>query len=175
MKASGLGDETGPRSSRWLSPLDLGVVAVVSSIAGRKMTLIFFSWMDCFEVCSMCDHFEHVSQRHMCCKGKHTRDATLVNSLSAVTSTDCTKNLSRHFASGGGSSFMACKRTGHTSACCRNPAGDGIEGFPVLCTSTSLPGSMRPELGLTQYLRAGYQQGGGDRGVRMRTASVPWF
>lgn len=35
----------------------------------------------------------------------------LVNSLSAVTATDWTKNLSLHLASSGGSCFIACKRT----------------------------------------------------------------
>jgi hypothetical protein len=34
-----------------------------------------------------------------------------VNSLSAVTATDCTKNLSLHLASKGGSCFIAWRRT----------------------------------------------------------------
>jgi hypothetical protein len=41
---------------------------------------------------------------------------TLVNSLSEVTTTDWTRNLSRHFASRGGSSFIACRRTALASA-----------------------------------------------------------
>lgn len=39
-----------------------------------------------------------------------------VNSLSAVTATDWTKNLSLHFASKGGSCFIACRRTAGISA-----------------------------------------------------------
>ncbi len=37
--------------------------------------------------------------------------ATLENSLSGVTATDWTRNLSRHLASSGGSSFIAWSRT----------------------------------------------------------------
>lgn len=41
----------------------------------------------------------------------HTIEATFENSLSAETATDWTRNLSRHLASSGGSSFIAWRRT----------------------------------------------------------------
>ena len=75
-------------------------------------------------------------------------DATLGPSISDGMPTDCTRNLSRHLASGGGSSRMACSRTAMVSAI-RAQAAAGT----VPCTSTWLLGSMRPELGRTQYLR----------------------
>lgn len=40
-----------------------------------------------------------------------TIDVTLENSKSPVIATDCTRNLSLHFASAGGSSFIACSKT----------------------------------------------------------------
>jgi hypothetical protein len=40
-----------------------------------------------------------------------TIEPIFANSLSAVTATDWTRNLSRHLASKGGSCFIACKRT----------------------------------------------------------------
>lgn len=43
--------------------------------------------------------------------GVFTIEPVFVNSLSAVTATDWTKNLSLHFASKGGSCFIACRRT----------------------------------------------------------------
>jgi hypothetical protein len=43
------------------------VEAAVASSAERKRTLIFFSWIDDLEVCSMCDHYSfavsHVPRR----------------------------------------------------------------------------------------------------------------
>lgn len=42
---------------------------------------------------------------------KLTIEAMFVNSLSAVTATDCTRNLSLHLASRGGSCFIAWRRT----------------------------------------------------------------
>lgn len=56
--ASGEGD--GSRDSRWeAAPLVLGVA--IESSAGRKTTLIFFSWMEDLAVCSMWDHCSDVS------------------------------------------------------------------------------------------------------------------
>lgn len=74
--------------------------------------------------------------------------AILVNSLSAVTATDCTKNLSRHFASAGGSTFIACNKT---VARQHKPEYSIVLAHEPV-TSTSLPGSIRPEFGRTQYL-----------------------
>lgn len=45
-----------------------------------------------------------------------TMDWMLVNSLSAVTATDCTRNLSLHLISKGGSCFMAWRRTAGKSS-----------------------------------------------------------
>lgn len=42
---------------------------------------------------------------------KHTIDVTFANSMSLVTATDWTRNLSLHLASAAGSSFIACRRT----------------------------------------------------------------
>lgn len=53
--ASGEGED-GTRDSR-LRPFGCAEVDVESS-AGRKRTLIFFSWIDDFEVCSMCVHYD---------------------------------------------------------------------------------------------------------------------
>jgi hypothetical protein len=92
-----------------------------------------------------------------------TREATFANSLSALTRTDCTRNLSRHLASGAGSSFIACRRT---VVICQRAAGTPwgrAYKRDILCTSTSLPGSMRPLLGLTQYLEHYYQPSEGGR------------
>lgn len=52
-----------------------------------------------------------------------TTDAMLANSLSAVMGADWTRNLSLHFASSGGSDFIACRRTNagvsrHAIPCC---------------------------------------------------------
>lgn len=55
------GEEAWSSDSR-LAPFmlaELSVRAVPS--AGRKRTLIFFSWMDDFDVCSICDHCTRVS------------------------------------------------------------------------------------------------------------------
>jgi hypothetical protein len=44
------------RASRWSAPFALeGVAAALS--AGRKMTLIFFSWIEALLVCSIFDHY----------------------------------------------------------------------------------------------------------------------
>jgi hypothetical protein len=61
--ASGEGDEgRSERSSRMLGALfGLGVAALVPS-AGRKMTLIFFSWIADLFVCSICDHYGFTRQ-----------------------------------------------------------------------------------------------------------------
>jgi len=113
--ASGVGDRWDEAFSWVPTPLILGAgVVVITSSAGRKLTRIFFSWIDDLDVCSMLDQ----------------TDGILLNSLSPGTATDWTRNLSRHFWSNGGSSFIACSKT---------------------CTSTSEPGSIRPEFGLTQY------------------------
>lgn len=95
-----------------------------------------------------------------------TKDPTLVNSLSAVISTDCTRNLSRHLASGGGSSFIAWSRTGRM---CQFAAILHLFARSLACilwTSTSLPGSMRPLFGLTQYLEFPSQLLWGGKGPR---------
>ena len=73
-------------------PLTLLCVGVaVEPSAGKKSTRIFLSWMAHFDVFST---FCQIA-------------VTLDISLSAVIATDCTRNLSRHLASGGGSSFIA--------------------------------------------------------------------
>ena len=52
--ASGEGDDgSSERSSRWLTA---PFVLVLVPSAGRKMTLIFFSWIADLFVCSICDH-----------------------------------------------------------------------------------------------------------------------
>ena len=71
-----------------------------------------------------------------------------VNSLSAVTATDWTKNLSLHFASGGGCSFIACKRTVYS----QHSDIPAYTKWSMPETSTSFPGSILPEFGRTQYL-----------------------
>lgn len=63
---------------------------------------------------------------------------------------------------------------GHTSAGCK-PRGGAYCGDFILCTSTSLPGSMRPELGLTQYLRRYHQSSGGIESSWVHTAWGLWF
>ena len=87
----------------------------------------------------MCDHYKKQSgscARHRdqdSAAGERTRDPTLVNSLSAVTRTDCTRNLSRHFASGGGSSFIAWRRTTCTcQSAAETPRGVRMEGLRTL-------------------------------------------
>lgn len=73
-------------------PLTLLCVGVaIEPSAGKKSTRIFLSWMAHFDV------FSTFCQMAV----------TLDISLSAVIATDCTRNLSRHLASGGGSSFIA--------------------------------------------------------------------
>jgi hypothetical protein len=53
--ASGVAEAT---SDSRLAPLTrAGVVAAAAPSAGRKRTLIFFSWIDDLLVCSMCDHY----------------------------------------------------------------------------------------------------------------------
>lgn len=85
-----------------------------AEVAGRKAHRIFCSWI---AFLSSFSTMPQISVR-------------LVVSLSGVMMVDCTRNLSRHLADDGGSSFMGCKRT---------------------WTSIFSPGSMRPELGRTQY------------------------
>lgn len=80
-----------------------------------------------------------------------TSEPTLLNSLSAETPTVCTRNLSRHFASGAGSSFIAWSRTESYSQSC--PELEIVMVLPW--TSTLPPASMRPEFGRTQYLKSG--------------------
>ena len=54
------GDGDGSIDSRWeTAPLVLGVA--LESSAGRKTTLIFFSWIEDLAVCSMWDHCRRVS------------------------------------------------------------------------------------------------------------------
>lgn len=43
------------------------------SSAGRNTTLIFFSWIDDFAVCSMLDHYLHVSKSSIDSKGTYKR------------------------------------------------------------------------------------------------------
>lgn len=148
----------------------------VEASAGKKLTRIFFSWMDCLLVCSMCDHSNHCQPRpHVTRGGKHTRDATLVNSLSAVTRTDCTRNLSRHFASAGGSSFIACRRTTVMRQPSAGTPRKPYSSISILLTSTSCPGSMRPELGLTQYLHHDISAEWGYERCGLCTALARWF
>jgi hypothetical protein len=57
------GDGDGSIESR-LTPLVLAGVKLeldVPSSGARKRTLIFFSWIEDFDVCSMCDHYESIS------------------------------------------------------------------------------------------------------------------
>ena len=118
--------------------------------AGRKITRILRSSIVPFAIFSAFCHYEMLAWDNLLLESQQTIAVMLPKSLSGVMASDWTKNLSRHLASGGGSSRIAWRSTlgfEHQDPCRKSK----IHGP---CTSTSLPTSMRPELGRTQYLAA---------------------
>jgi len=92
-------------SHRW-SLLEFGHLR-----GGKSREFSSLGWLLCWSAqcasTAMCISNDH---KHAT-DGNHTNADTLLNSFSAVMETDWTKNLSRHFASGAGSSFIAWRRT----------------------------------------------------------------